>query len=155
MYNRLTEAIKKRIIYELRRFWSYDPVYADDLVPHIQGKYSFRERPCTAIILKGQSANHERLAADNFQGTVVSYVHLSKVGNNPGLALEWVREDGRAIQNNGGVMPSARGIYYIEVLDEQVSLYGVTEERRVFYVDPLLEELDEEPMRLSAFNYQV
>jgi hypothetical protein len=155
VYNRLTEAIKKRMIAELRRFWSYDPVYRDDLVKHIQGKYSFRSRPPTSIILKGSSANHNALSADNFQGTVVSYCHVAKVDDNPGLAIEWVRENGLAINENGGTCPSPRGIYYIEVRNETVNVDGVIADRNVFYVDPLLEQVDEEPLQVSAFLHQL
>lgn len=155
MYYVLTETVKKRIIHELRRFWSYDPVYRDELVPHIQGKYSFRERPCQAIIVKNGGVSPFALSADNFQGTVVSYCHIAKVGNYPGLSIEWVRENALAIQNNQGVFPSARGIYYIEVRDETVKVDGVVKERRVFYVDPLLEVVDEEPMIIDAFHYQL
>jgi hypothetical protein len=155
VYYVLTEATKKRIIAELRNFWSYDPVYRDDLVGHIQGKYSFRQRPCAAIIVKNGSVSPFALSPDNFQGTVASYCHLAKVGNFPGLSVEWVREDGRAIQDNGGIFPSARGIYYMEVREETVRLDGVDAERKVFYVDPLLEVIDEEPMRLDSFRYQL
>lgn len=155
MYYVLTETVKKRIIYELRRFWSYDPVYRDELVPHIQGKYSFRERPCQAIIVKNGGVSPFALAADNFQGTVHSYCHVAKVGDYPGLALEWVRENAVPIQNNGGVFPSARGIYYIEIREETVKVDGVVKERKVFYVDPLLEMIDEEPLVIDAFHYQL
>jgi len=155
VYNALTESIKKRMIGELRRFWSYDPQYKDDLVPNIQGKYSFQERPCMGIILKGSSANPFSLSADNFQGTVVSYCHLTKVGDNPGLAIEWVREDLRAVNDNNGRFPSPRGIYYIEVREETVTVRGVTGEHKVFYVDPLLETIDEAPVQIDAFQYQL
>lgn len=155
MYNRLTSAIKKRIIEELRRYWSYDPVYRDDLVGHIQGKYSFRQRPCMAIILKGASANHIAMAADNFQGTVVSYCHATKVGDYNGGALEWILEDARAIADNGGVFPSTAGIYYIDIREETINTYGTDELRRVFYVDPLHDVIDEQPAQLTAFTHQL
>lgn len=155
MYNRLTEALKKRIIAELRRFWSYDPVYRDDLVPHIQQRYSFRERPCMGMIVKGGSANHFQLSADNFQGTVVSYCYITKVGDSPGLSIEWVREDIRAIIENGGTFPSPPGIYYIEVRTETIEIGGVPADYKVFYVDPLLEVIDEAPIRVTPFEYHL
>jgi hypothetical protein len=101
------------------------------------------------------------LSADNFQGTVVSYCHLAKVYAKPGLSIEWVREDSLAIQKNGGVFPSPRGIYFIEVRLEEVNLpvencpTSLNGEQLVFYVDPLLDVLDEQPAKLSAFQYQV
>lgn len=155
MYYRLSEHIKKRILGELRRFWSYDPVYRDRLVPNIQGKYSFQQRPCESIVLKSASANAFQLAADNFQGTVHSYCHLTKVENYPGLAIEWVREDARAVIENGGVFPSAPGIYYIEVLEESVNFEGVVANHKVFYVDPVLDVYDEQPTKIDEFNYQL
>ena len=132
-------------------FWSYDPVYRTDLVPNIQGKYSFQERPCMAIIVKNSSANHFQLSADNFQGTVISYCHLAKVADKPGLSIEWVREDGRAIADNHGRFPSPRGIYYIEVKQETVT----DQDQPVFYVDPLLEVIDEAPQQITPFRYQL
>lgn len=143
MYYFLTEAVKRRMIIELRRYWQYHPKYRD-IVDHIQGKYSFKERPHYGIVLKSSSANHVQLSADNFQGTVESYIHLAKVENYPGLSVEWVREDSRAIQNNGGVFPSSPGIYYIDMVaaDE-------------FFVDPLLEVVDESVSKVSDTEWQL
>lgn len=155
MYYRLSEYIKKRILRELRHFWSYDLVYRDRLVPNIQGKYSFKQRPCESIILKSSSANSFKLSADNFQGTVHSYCHLTKVENYPGLAIEWVREDIRAIIENGGTFPTEPGIYYIEVSEESVNFEGVVSNRKVFYVDALLEVYDEQPTKITDFTYQL
>lgn len=161
MYNALTSAIKSRIILELRRFWQYDPNYPD-LPQHIQGKYSFRERPQQGIIVKGSSANTVQLSADNFQGTVNSYVYLQKVKSPsdqpeyPGLSIEWVREDGRAIQRNGGRMPSPPGIYYIAVERENVEIQGQNySDALVFYVDPLLKRIDEAPVQTGPLTWQV
>jgi len=144
MFNSLTESLKQRVITELRRFWSFDPQYKE-IVPHIQGKYSFKERPQMGIIVKPGSASPIQLSADNFQGTVSSYVVLQKVGESPGLSIEWVKEDARAIQNNGGVFPTPRGVYYIEVLQEKVDLGGQIVDSKVFYIDPLLEVVNETP----------
>lgn len=154
MFNALTEAIKKRIILELRRYWQYDPNYRD-IVQFIQGKYSFKERPQRGIIVKAGSANTVQLSADNYQGTVVSHAYLQKVGNVPGLSVEWVRENGSLIQANNGVFPSPRGLYYIAVELEEVLIGGQSQERLVFYVDPLLEVLDESPMQISPLVWQL
>jgi len=143
MYFFLTEAIKRRFVLELRRYWMYHPKYRD-IVDHIQMKYSFRERPQYGIVLKSSSANQVVLSADNFQGTVMSYIHLAKVENYPGLSVEWVREDARAIQNNGGVFPSSPGIYYID-------LTSAAE----FYVDPLLDATDESVTKVSDTSWQL
>jgi hypothetical protein len=161
MFANLTEAMKRRLLLELRRFWSFDPKYRDTLVDNIQGKYAFSERPQVGIILKGSSASPMQLSADNFQGTVVSYCRLAKVYGKPGLSVEWVREDSRAIQKNGGVFPSPRGIYFLEVRIEAPGVVDPTcpvpmnGEQLVFYVDPLLDVVDEQPTRLSALQYEV
>jgi hypothetical protein len=151
--------MKRRLLLELRRYWSYDPKYRNVLVDNIQGKYAFSERPQMGIVLKSSSANPMQLAADNFQGTVNSYCHLAKVYGKPGLAVEWVREDSLAIQKNGGVFPSPRGIYFIEVRSEEVLIENcptpMNAQQFVFYVDPLLDVIDETPTRLSPLVYQV
>lgn len=154
MYNALTEAIKKRIILELRRFWQYDPNYPD-LPQHIQGKYSFKERPQQGIVVKNSSANTVQLSADNFQGTVNSYVYLQKVQDHPGLAVEWIREDQRAIRANGGRFPSPPGIYYLAIERETVTIGGQPQDRLVFYVDSLLQVIDEGPVQTGPLTFQV
>lgn len=144
MYYFLTEAVKTRFIMELRRYWSYHPKYRG-MVDNIQHKYSFEQRPCEAIILKTSSANQVQLSADNFQGTVHSFAHLAKVENYPGLAIEWIREDARAIQDINGepYFPSQPGIYYIDLPTANE-----------FYVDPLLDVYDEQMMGMDAVTYQ-
>jgi hypothetical protein len=155
VFANLTEALKRRMIQEVRYFWSKDPQYKDSLVPNIQGRYSFEERPQQAIIMKGQSATPFQLSADHFQGTVVSYCYLTKVYGQRGTSIEWVRENGPAIQANNSNFPSAPGVYYIEVREEEVDVRGVPEQRLVFYVDPLLEVIDEKPIALSSLLYEV
>ena len=154
MFANLTEAVKRRILQELRSFWSLDPNYRDTLVPNIQGRYSFRERPQQAIIVKGASANPQILSADHYQGVVVSYCNLARVLGKNGTSIEWVREDSLAIQRNNGVFPSLPGVYYIEIRRE---LYGepTPSEQYVFYVDPLIEVLDERPIMLTPRLYEV
>ena len=151
----LSEAIKRRMLLELRQFWALDPKYKDTLAPNIQGKYSFDERPQQFIVLKSVSANPIRFSADNFQGTVVSYCHLTKVYGKNGTSIEWVREDGRAIQKAGGDFPSGPGVYYIEVRREDYSFEGVPRQYLVFYVDPLLQVIDETPTQMSTVIYDV
>lgn len=132
MYFFLTEALRRRMILELRRFWSYHPKH-EDLVGNIQGKYSFSEQPQKAIIVKNSGGSPVGLSADNYVGVVQSYVYKALVQNYPGVCLEWVREDGLAIQENGGLFPSLPGVYYIELTEDNE-----------FYVDPLLSMYNEQ-----------
>lgn len=154
MYHFLTEATKRIIIEELRNFWQYHPKYKD-IVEHIQGKYSFRERPQYGIVLKTSSANPMRLSADNFMGTVDSYCYLTGVKQHPGLSIEWVREDSRAIQLNNGRFPSPPGIYYIEVRESDTPRPPYSKEPTYeFYVDPLLDAVDESLRKVGSFQWQ-
>lgn len=144
MYFQLTEALSRRFIDVLRVYWMHHPKHRD-LVENIQGKFSFKERPQKGIIVKVSGGNHTTLSADNFKGTVYSYVHLTKVKDKPGFSVEWVREDGVAIQNNGGLFPSHPGIYYIEVVEDP-NRAGKT----AFYVDPLLDVYHEQVSMLDT-----
>lgn len=143
MYFQLTEAIKRRMIIELRKYWKDHPKY-QDLVDNIQGKFSFRERPQTGIIVKTGSANTVGLSPDNFVGTIHSYVSLTRVGNNLGQAIEWVREDSAAIRRNNGVFPTKSGIYYIELTQDNE-----------FYVDPLLDVRNERVTKVTSTEFQL
>ena len=127
MYFQLTSAIKRRFILELQRYWQYHPKYPD-LVGNIQGKYRFKERPQYGITVKVTSGSRVDFAADNYKGILESYAYLTKYRDYPGLAIEWIREDSLAIQNNGGNFPSPPGVYFIELT-----------EANEFYVDPLLD----------------
>ena len=151
----LSEALKRRLILELRDFWSKDPKYRDSLVPNIQGKYSFEERPQQAIILKSTSATPMRFSADNYQGIIESHCHLAKAYGKQGTSIEWLREDAVAIRKNQGDFPSLPGVYYIEVREETYEWKGVPGLYLVFYVDPLFAVYDERPVQLDALNYRV
>lgn len=143
MYYNLSGSLTNRIIQELREFWALHPQYPK-LPNNIQGKFSFKERPQEAIIVKPSGASHTRLAADNFVGTVVSYVFQYLLDSAPGVSVEWIREDASAIQRNGGVFPSPAGIYFVEVLTLP-GYHSETElsETGTFMVDPLLDVKDE------------
>lgn len=151
----LSESLKRRFLGELREFWSKDPKYKDTLTPNIQGKYSELETPQQFIVLKGGSANPIRFSADNFQGNVVSYCYHTRIYGHQGTSIEWVREDGRQIQKNGGTFPSPPGIYYVEVRREDFNWNGVVEPYLVFYVDPLLQVIDGRPVQMSPTVYDV
>jgi len=143
MYVNLTSNMTNRLIDELKNFWISHPQYPS-LVNNIQGKYSFQERPQEGIIVKPGGSSHTRLSADNYLGTVVSYLIHYKLQNYPGNSIEWVLENGKAIAANGGVFPSPPGIYYVEVTKTpgQIPEFG-TFDYGEFYVDPLIDIVDE------------
>jgi len=149
VYYFLTQQIHRVFIEELRNYWSYHPRY-QDIVDHIEGKYSFRERPQYGIVLKNSSGNQVQLAADNFQGHVDSYIYLANVEGKPGLSIEWVKENSVAIQNNGGIFPTAPGIYYVDFCDANGNPTD-----KAFYLDPLLEVVDETPLKINDTQYQL
>lgn len=136
MYFALSAAVKDTFIQELRRFWATHPRYRD-IVDSIQGKYSFEARPHYGIIVKTGSANRVDLSADNFIGTVESYVCLTKAVGYAGHTIEWIREDARAIQDNGGRFPTPPGVYFIEVDTD-------ANENPEFWVHPLLDTSHEQ-----------
>lgn len=137
MFYYLINSLKKRLIDELQDSFSKHPIY-DKIVPFIQNRFAFDERPQYGIVVKGSTANKVQLAADNFLGTVKSHVMLAYV---PPAAypIEWVREDLEAVRHNGDVMPTAPGVYYLEILSvpENVTDTGT------FVIDPLLTVSDE------------
>ena len=147
MYFVLSGGLKRRFIEELRRYWMHHPKYRDDLPNNIQGKFSFKERPQRGIIVKTGSGTRVDLSADNYLGVIESYCLLTKVTNKAGFSIEWIREDARAIQVNGGRFPSLPGIYYIDIQEEDGSL--------VFYVDPLLDVFHEPVAMLSTTSGQL
>lgn len=127
MFYFLTEALKRRLIQELRGYWADHPRYPE-LANNIQGKFSFRERPQYGIIVKAGAANKVQFSAQNYIGVIKSYVSMATLPGYPGSSPEWVREDSNAIQRNGGRFPSPPGVYYCEMTEDDV-----------FYVDPLLD----------------
>ena len=154
MYYKLTEQVKRRMIMALRDFWATHPQYRD-IVDHIQGKYSFKERPQYAIILKTSSANQVSLSADNYVGTVDSHVMLARVGNAPGLSIEWVRENALAVQANNGVFPTLPGVYYIEISNAPTPIPPYSQEESYqFHIDPLINVNDETLVKVNDLTYQ-
>lgn len=143
MFYYLSSALKRRLILELQDGFSRHPIY-NKIVPYIQNKYSFEERPNYGIVIKGSSANKVQLAGDNFLGTVVSHVMLAYV-QQPCYMLEWVREDTKLIEATGS-FPSPPGIYYIQCLSAPTN----PEEAGYFSVDPLLTQTNEPVLEFTS-----
>jgi len=137
MYAYLLSPLKRRLLLELQESFTRHPVY-HKIVPFIQNRFAFDERPQYGIVMKGGSVTPVQLAADHHLGTVVSHVMLAYFGQ-PVFPLEWVREDTGAIRANRNVMPTLPGVYYLEVLQ------APTDPQRPgqFIIDPLLTVTDE------------
>ena len=143
MYFQLSEALKRKFVLELRQYWAYHPRHRD-IVDHIQGKFSFEERPQSGIIVKNGGGSHVNMSADNYRGSVQTFVYKALFQDHPGVAVEWVREDARAIRANGGRFPSPPGVYYIDLTED-------TE----FYVDRLLDVYHEQVTLTDSLHGQL
>lgn len=142
MYYYLRSALKRRLILELKNSFADHPVY-QKIVPFIQNRFAFTERPQFGIVVKGSSANKVVLSSDNFVGTVASHVMLGYVGQ-PTYPIEWVREDLEVVRL-AGRMPTLPGVYYLEILSAPTN----SAEPGYFVIDPLLTVPDE-----SVFRFQ-
>jgi len=136
MYFNLVGALKRRVILELKDSFSNHPVY-NKIVPFIENRFAFDERPQYGIVVKGSSTNKVSLAADNYMGTIESHVMLAYVGQ-PEYPIEWVREDSRAVRASGGKMPVPPGVYLIEILTAPT----VVGEAGHYAMDPMYTVLD-------------
>ncbi len=157
MYFQLTEALKRRFIKELRRYWSYHPRFRD-IVDNIQGKFAFTERPQLGIIVKNGGGSLVNMSADNFRGTVESYVLKAMVGNFPGVAVEWIREDSAAIRRNNGRFPSAPGVYYLVLTeDEEFMVHPLLDvsHEQVTLIDPTSAQLQRAPLADSVRLFEM
>lgn len=144
MYYNLVQSLKRRLVLELRDSFQKHPVYRK-IVPFIQNRFSFTERPQFGIVVKSSTANKVQWAPDNFIGTVQSHVMLAFVGQAV-FPLEWVREDLLCLENNNGAMPTAPGVYYMEILSAPTH----PGESGFFVLDPLLTVRDEAVLRFQS-----
>ena len=144
MYFYLVSALKRRLILELQDSFSQHPIY-EKIIPYIQSKFSFKERPQYGIVVKGSSANKVVLDADNYMGAIESYVMLANVGA-PSYPLEWIREDLEATRANNGYFPLTAGIYYIEILTVPTN----AGESGTYVVDPLITVTNEPVVQFTS-----
>jgi hypothetical protein len=133
VYYYLTRAVKSRLILELQDSFAAHPEFKK-LVPYIQNKFAYEEKPQFGIVVKNTSASKIQMSADNFIGTVIAHCQKAHVENHPGVSAEWIREDTQAIRANDGEFPSPPGIYYAEVT--AVNTEDFTAD---FVVNPLLD----------------
>jgi hypothetical protein len=144
VYYYLVQALKRRLILELQDSFSSHPIYRK-LVPYIQNKFSFDERPQYGIVVTGSSTNKVQFDPSNFIGMVQSYVMLAKAGGQTVFPLEWVREDQARLKRNQGYMPTPPGVYYMEILSAPTNPV----EEGFFALDPLLTVTNEPVVLLT------
>lgn len=116
MFSYLAEPLTGFFIKELREFWSTHPKYLD-LVDGIQGKYSWEQTPTKGIVVKTSGSSHVRYSADNYKGIRHSYATLFKPKGTRGTSIEWLKEDGVAINSNNGFFPSPPGFYFVKITE--------------------------------------
>ena len=145
MYYYLIGALKRRLILELQDSFSRHPVY-QKIVPFIQNRFSFTERPQFGIVVQGSSANKVQLDASNFLGTVQSHVMLAQVADEAVFPIEWVREDLSCLREHDDVMPTDPGVYYIEILSAPTN----ATETGTFIIDPLKTVTNEPVLRFQT-----
>lgn len=144
MYYNLIQTLKRRLILELQDGFKKHPQY-EKIVPFIQNKSAFDERPQHGIVVKNASSNKVQLSSNNYMGTVVSKVMLAYMDRQSYL-LEWVREDSQLLRESGDVMPIQAGVYVLECL----SVPKDGGEIGSFVIDPILTVTDEPLMIATA-----
>lgn len=144
MYYYLTGSLKRRLILELRDSFSRHPIYRK-IVPFIQNRYAFDERPQYGIVVQGSSASKVQLDASNFVGTVLSHVMLARIGSEAVFPVEWVREDLDSVRLYGRVL-TPPGVYYLEV----ISAPTTPGETGSFMIDPLRTVTNEPVLRFRT-----
>lgn len=144
MYYYLTSSLKRRLILELQDSFSRHPVY-EKVVPWVQNKFAFDERPQFGIVVKGSSANKVQLSSENYLGTVSSKVMLAYV-EQPAYLLEWAKEDAATLRANDDMMPIQSGVYILECLTAP-TLPG---EVGTFSVKPMITVTNETLLMVSS-----
>src|ERR1700735_1014195 len=148
----MTNALKKRMIRELRKILYDHPRYRLDS-NNVQNKFSFEERPQRGIIVNNASADQVKLSADNFMGVMNSFVMLTNVENKSGNTLEWAHENALLLGQYSprrDIFPSPPGVYILEVTrlpDDAHSVPGL------FTIEPFLFVENEPLITFSSSSY--
>lgn len=92
MYYQLTNAVKRRVISELKEFFSGHPLYSKI---SITNRFPIDESVLYGIIVKNSSADQMVLDANNYLGTQVSHTALMNIKGSevPGTSISWVKDD--------------------------------------------------------------
>jgi hypothetical protein len=128
MYGFLTNALKRRVVRDLRRFIEQHPEFSSKLV--VLPAFPMKDRPSMFVRVFGSTAEIKRLDPSNHVGQVLSHVQLLKVEHKPGTTIEWVREANP--QNPEDLV--APGFYYVEVTGEkEITVSALLEYSEVLY----------------------
>jgi hypothetical protein len=114
----LTNATKRRIIYELKNILYDHPRYRADS-ENVQNKFAFDERPQRGVIINGTSADRVVLSADNYMGTLVSYAMQAPVGKKPNTTVEWIKENKKTLNDHdpsGNSFPTSPGVFLFKIV---------------------------------------
>jgi hypothetical protein len=91
MYQNLMYGVKRRILREVEEAFLNHPAFSEKVI--VKNKFPYEERPQYGVILRNTSASLMRMSADNYMADLKSHVRLATDKNNPGVAIEWVREN--------------------------------------------------------------
>ena len=122
MYQNMLFALKKRMLDEVEQAYNHHPSYSEKV--KIYHKFPYEQRVQYGVILRNTNASQIRMSADNYMADISSHVRLARVDNDPGLSIEWVRENSLAITK--------------QEKDEDVSSQVNPTQRRFFTVNPIV-----------------
>ena len=91
MYQNLMFGVKRRILREVQSAFLDHPSFAQKVT--VTNKFPYEQRLQYGVVLRNTSASLMRMSADNYMAELKSHVRLAKAENNPGIAIEWVREN--------------------------------------------------------------
>jgi hypothetical protein len=72
---------------------AFDQHPAFDAKVKVYNKFPYNERVQFGFVMKNATGSQIRLSPDNFMSDLFSHVRLTRQGNYPGVAVEWVREN--------------------------------------------------------------
>ena len=149
----LSNALKQRIITELKNILISHPKYKED-AENVQVKYAFTQRPQRGIIVDNTSADRVKLSSDNYIGRLSSFVMLAPVKNCPGTSLEWVRENFSILEGvspDRNVFPTPSGVYIITIQELPDDAHQIPGK---FVVDPIITVMNEPLLIFSSSAFQ-
>jgi len=115
---------------ELKDILQLHPRYKSD-ANNVVNKFGYQERSSRGIIINSTSAERVRLSADNYVGTMSSFVAMSPYKNSPATSVEWVNENYVELEKysaSRNIFPTPPGYFLIEIVslpNEGLSTPGI------------------------------